>query len=703
MRIQIPTFLLSLALLLPATLVATPEQSPGHEALKPTTEQRITTRLASRFLTTYHYAGTKLDDELSARIFDRYLRLLDPNRMYFLADDIERLERYRTSLDDALRSAEIEPAYDIFNLYRERVNERIELALELLESEFDFTIDEHYQFDRSESAWPADREQTRELWRQRVKNDWLNLMLAEREVDDIRDTLTRRYRMIGKRVGDYNEVDVFQFFMNAYANAVEPHSSYMSPRIAENFEISMKLSLDGIGALLSLQDEYVEVAEVVPGGPADVDGRLQSGDRIIGVGQNDEEIVDVVGWRLDDVVDLIRGERETLVRLEILPGETGLKGPPEIIDLVRNEVKLEEQAAHASVETIDTELGPVRIGIIDIPVFYVDFAGRARNEPNFRSSTRDVRRLINELRAEGVDGLVIDLRNNGGGALVEATSMTGLFIDQGPVVQVRDSNGRVTVEQDREPGMAWDGPLAVLVNRSSASASEIFAAAIQDYGRGIIIGEPTFGKGTVQNLFNLDNYLTNADSKLGQIKLTMAKFFRIDGGSTQLRGVTPDIVLPSYGSPEEYGESGLDFAMDWSSIEPVDYQPLADLSPLLPQAQARHLARRESDPDLLALIEDMNRFEELSQRTRVTLLESERRREREESEARRATRFGHGRDLPEGGNDEDEGEESAPVDEPDALLQESARVLADLIELDRGHYRLVQAQVSAPDSGGSVH
>jgi len=703
MRIRIPTFLLSLALLLPATLVATPERSPGHEALKPTTEQRITTRLASRFLTTYHYAGAKLDDELSSRIFDRYLRLLDPNRMYFLADDIERLERYRTSLDEALRSAEIEPAYDIFNLYRERVNERIELALELLESEFDFTVDEYYQFDRSDSAWPVDREQARELWRQRVKNDWLNLMLAEREVDDIRDTLTRRYRMIGKRVGDYNEVDVFQFFMNAYANAVEPHSSYMSPRIAENFEISMKLSLDGIGALLSLQDEYVEVAEVVPGGPADVDGRLQSGDRIIGVGQNDEEIVDVVGWRLDDVVDLIRGERETLVRLEILPGETGLKGPPEIIDLMRNEVKLEEQAAHASVETIDTEFGPVRIGIIDIPVFYVDFAGRARQEPNFRSSTRDVRRLINELRAEGVDGLVIDLRNNGGGALVEATSMTGLFIDQGPVVQVRDSNGRVTIEKDREPGMAWDGPLAVLVNRSSASASEIFAAAIQDYGRGIIIGEPTFGKGTVQNLFNLDNYLTNADSKLGQIKLTMAKFFRIDGGSTQLRGVTPDIVLPSYGSPEEYGESALDFAMEWSSIEPVDYQPLADLSPLLPQAQARHLARRESDPDLLALVEDMNRFEELSQRTRVTLLESERRREREESEARRATRFGHARDLPEAGIDEDEDEESASTDQPDALLQESARVLADLIELDRGHYRLVQAQVSAPDGDGSVH
>ncbi len=706
MRLKIPTLLLFAAFLLPATATAAPDHATTAATLKPTTEQRITTRLASRFLTTYHYAGTELDEELSSRIFDRYLRALDPNRMYFLASDIDRLESYRNNLDKALRTAEIEPAYEIFNLYRERVAERVELALELLGSDFDFSIDEDYQFDRTDSAWPNDAGELREMWRKRVKNDWLGLMLAEREIDDIRETLTRRYRNIGKRIAEYNEVDVFQFFMNAYASAVEPHSSYMSPRLAENFEISMKLSLDGIGALLSSQDEYVEVAEVVPGGPADLDGRLQSGDRIIGVAQADEQIIDVVGWRLDDVVDLIRGERETLVRLEILPGESGLKGPPEIIDLVRNEVKLEEQAAQASVETVETDLGVVKIGIIDVPVFYVDFAGRARNEPNYRSSTRDVRRLINELRAEEIDGLVIDLRNNGGGALVEATTMTGLFIDQGPVVQVRDSNGRVSIEQDREPGMAWDGPLAVLVNRSSASASEIFAAAIQDYGRGIILGESTFGKGTVQNLFNLDNYLTNADNKLGQIKLTMAKFFRIDGGSTQLLGVTPDIELPSYGSPEDYGESALDFAMDWSSIEGVEYQPLADLSPLLPQARERHLARRQSNPELKTLIEDFERFRQLSQRTRVSLLESERRSEREESEARRTARLGHAGDVPESDDAEDEGDDSdeeSAGDEPDILLEESARVLADLIELDRGQYRLVQAQVEAPESATPVH
>jgi carboxyl-terminal processing protease len=499
----------------------------------------------------------------------------------------------------------------------------------------------------------------------------------------------------------------------------------MSPRLAENFEISMKLSLDGIGALLSSQNEYVEVEEVVPGGPADLDGRLKAGDRIIGVAQGEEgEMVDVVGWRLDDVVDLIRGERETTVRLELLPAETGVKGPSEIIDIVRNEVKLEEQAAQASVEEVDTEAGTRRIGIIEVPVFYVDFKGRARNEPNYRSSTRDVRQLINELRAEGVDGLVIDLRGNGGGALVEATTMTGLFIDTGPVVQVRDANGRVSVEADQEPGMAWDGPLAVLVNRASASASEIFAAAIQDYGRGIIIGEPTFGKGTVQNLFNLDNYLTDNDKKLGQIKLTMAKFFRIDGDSTQLRGVKPDIDLPSFGDPSDYGESALDHAMAWSEIDRVDYEPLADLSPLLPKARDRHMARRESDEELKSLIADFQRYEEMDERTTVSLVESVRAEEQAESDARRAARFAHGGADVQAA-DENAGDDAAPdadgddaapdadgdasedapsdegdatdeaateEEEPDVLLVESARILADLIELDREQHRLVQVQ-----------
>ena len=737
MNTKILHLIATLALLSPILSGATASENKPEEAAKslsPTTEQRFTTRLASRFLTSYHYQSEDLDDALSERIFDKYLELLDPNRMYFLASDIEQLDRYRQRLDEALRAAEIEPAFEIFSIYSERVDQRIAHARKQLEGEFDFTVEEDYQFDRSESSWAATTEELDAIWRHRVKNDWLGLKLAEREVDDIRETLDGRYENIHNRVGDFNSDDVFQFFMNAYASAIEPHSSYMSPRLAENFEISMKLSLDGIGALLSSQNEYVEVAEVVPGGPADLDGRLQAGDRIVGVAQGDEEFVDVVGWRLDDVVDLIRGERETLVRLEILPAETGMKGPAEVIDIVRNEVKLEEQAAQASVEEIETGDGSTKIGIIDVPVFYVDFRGRARNEPNYRSSTRDVRRLINELRADGVEGIVIDLRGNGGGALIEATAMTGLFIDTGPVVQVRDANGRVSIETDREPGMAWDGPLAVLVNRSSASASEIFAAAIQDYGRGIILGEPTFGKGTVQNLFNLDNYLTDDEKKLGQIKLTMAKFFRIDGGSTQLRGVTPDITLPSFGDPEKYGESALDFALAWSSIDETDYQRIADLSPLLPQAREQHLARRESDDELKELIEDFERFRELDERTSVSLLESERKREREEAEARRASSFAHA-DTGEMPPDADTGDAATPdadtgdaatddtdsegnsesnqdgdaeseaaeseEDEADVLRTESARILADLIELDRDQHRLVQVQ--QPVSPGALN
>ena len=722
MNIRILQSIAALALLAAvAQPVGAEDKAAGAESLGPTTEQRFTTRLASRFLTSYHYAAEELDDDLSARIFDQYLERLDPNRMYLLEDDIEQLNRYRHRLDDALRAAEIEPAFEIFGIYSQRLQQRVDYARQALEGEFDFTVEEDYEFDRSDSPWAASADELDEIWRKRVKNDWLGLKLAERETDDIQATLDGRYERILKRVEDFNADDVFQLFMNAYANAIEPHSSYMSPRLAENFEISMKLSLDGIGALLSGQNEYVEVAEIVTGGPADLDGRLDTGDRIIGVAQGEDEIVDVVGWRLDDVVDLIRGERETLVRLEILPAETGIKGPPEVIEIVRNEVKLEEQAAQASVKEIETDEGTRKIGIIDVPVFYVDFKGRARNEPDYRSSTRDVRNLINELRADGVDGLVLDLRGNGGGALVEATTMTGLFIDTGPVVQVRDANGRVSVEEDREPGTAWDGPLAVLVNRASASASEIFAAAIQDYGRGIILGEPTFGKGTVQNLFNLDNYMTDDEKKLGQLKLTMAKFFRIDGGSTQLRGVRPDIILPTYGDPEKYGEAALDHAMDWSRIEQTDFEPIADLSPLLPQARERHMARRQSDEKLKALIDDFERFRELDQRTSVSLLESERTLEREEAEARRAARFAH-TDSPLPAVDEDSGDDgelddadnsgesaeeggtedkAAEEEAPDMLLTESARILVDLIEFDQEQRRLVQVQHSAVS--GSLH
>jgi len=675
--------------LTPTSLPAAISDEPAA-SLSAEPHHHYASRLASRFITSYHYHRQELDDDMSSRIFEQYLRQLDPNRSFFTAADVEDMERYRDYLSDAIRQADLEPAFDMFNRHVRRVDERIEHALALLEEGFDFTEDEEYQFDRREADWAEDREALDEIWRKRVKNDWLRLRLADQEDEEILETLTERYTGLKRRVGELNSEDVFSLFMNAFTRSVEPHSAYMSPRRSEDFEISMRLSLDGIGALLQRETEYTTVSEVVPGGPADLDGRLQAGDRIIAVGQGkDGEMVDVVGWRLDHVVDLIRGERDTVVRLEVLPADTGLSGPSTVLELTRNEVKLEEQAASKDVIEVPDGDKTRRIGIVRVPVFYVDFQGRARNEPNYRSSTRDVRRLINELQDEGIDALVVDLRGNGGGALVEATTMTGLFIDTGPVVQVRDSRGQVSLEEDREPGMAWEGPLGVLVDRRSASASEIFAAAIQDYGRGVVIGEPTFGKGTVQNLIDLDNMSRSEDARLGQVKLTMAQFYRIAGGSTQARGVVPDIVLPSAGDPEEWGESALDFAMPWGEIDPTEYEPYADLSGLIELARHRHEERLDSDEELKQLLADVADWEERSDRETVSLNEEIRRKEMEEAEARRASRYARGGGDPEEGLldgtaavDDDDEDEKEGDDKPDLILTESARILSDLIEFD---------------------
>jgi carboxyl-terminal processing protease len=689
--------LFAAVLLVPATLFLMPgsatlvEQAASELRLEPQPEHRFASRLATRFISGYHYHRIDLDRDMSSRIFEQYLRLLDPNRVYFTAEDIADLERYRPHLADALKSADLEPAFVMFELYQRRVAQRVEHARGLLEGGFDFTADEDYRFDRTEAAWAADRVELNDIWRQRVKNDWLRLRLASQEDEAIVTTLDDRYRNLGRRIAEFNSEDVFQFFMNAYTRSIEPHSAFMSPRSVDNFEISMRLSLDGIGAMLQRETEYTTVMEIVTGGPADMDGRLQPGDRIIGVAQGDEEMVDVVGWRLDDVVSLIRGERDTVVRIEVLPADSALSGPSKVIDIVRNQVRLEEQAAQRDLIEIPDGDGVRRIGVIRVPVFYVDFQGRARNEPNYRSSTRDVRRLINELSEEGIDGLVIDLRGNGGGALVEATTMTGLFIDEGPVVQVRDSRGRVTLEQDREPGMAWEGPLAVLVDRRSASASEIFAGAIQDYGRGVVLGEPTFGKGTVQNLIDLDDLSRSDVSRLGQIKLTMAQFYRVAGGSTQAKGVVPDIVLPTPGDPADFGESALDFALPWGEIEPADFRPMADLSGLVDLARERHLARLETDPELQQLLEEIAEWEAAQGRISVSLNEAVRRAEMEESESRRQARFARNRSMHEAVNGPDlslEDEEDGDSGDHDLFLTESARILSDLIELDREGHRL---------------
>ncbi|MCH8227158.1 MAG: carboxy terminal-processing peptidase, partial [Proteobacteria bacterium] len=598
--------------------------------LKPSIDQRIATNLATKFLTNWHYKDTRLDDELSSEIFDKYLELLDPNRVYFLGTDIAVFERYRSGLDDALRHSDLSPAYEIFNVYVDRVRQRANYSRSRVQQPFDFTIDEYYPFDREDARWAQNMEELDELWRLRVKNDYLRLKLTDKEDAAIVETLTERYDNLERRINELDTQDVFQFFMNAFAQSIEPHTAYLSPRTSANFEISMKLSLEGIGALLGRQSEYTTISRVVAGGPAAQDGRLKAGDRITAVGQGRKgKMVDVIGWRVDDVVDLIRGPKDTVVRLEILPEDVSISGLTSVIDIVRNEVKLEEQAAKSEIIELPVKSSEggsmdevVKIGVIDLPVFYLDFNGRAQNRPDYRSSTRDVRKLIVELEEQGVQGIVVDLRNNGGGSLLEATTLTGLFIDKGPVVQVRNREGRISLEEDVEPGMVWDGPLAVLVNRYSASASEIFAAAIQDYGRGLVVGEPTFGKGTVQSLLDLDDYAPSGTPGMGQLKITMAQFFRVNGSSTQKRGVVPDIRFPSAGNPEDYGERSYDNALPWTSIDPARFDPSGDMSHMVAVADSRYQVRIVEDQEFSWLLSDIDDYNLHSKEKKVSLLES---------------------------------------------------------------------------------
>ncbi len=704
--------------------------------LKPSIDQRYATNLATKFLTNWHYKNTRLDDELSSEIFDGYLKLLDPNKVYFLKADIDGFERYRNNLDDALRHSDLLPAYEIFNVYVDRVRQRADYSRSRVKQPFDFTIDEYYPFDREDAHWVQSKEELDALWRLRVKNDYLRLKLTDKDDEAIVETLTERYDNLERRINELNAEDVFQFFMNAFAQSIEPHTAYLSPRSSENFEISMKLSLEGIGALLGRENEYTTISRVVAGGPAAQDGRLKAGDRITAVGQGrDGKMVDVIGWRIDDVVDLIRGPKDTVVRLEVLPEDVSISGPTRTIDIVRNEVKLEEQAAKSEIIELplDGSLGGadeevIKIGVIDLPVFYLDFAGRAQNKPDYRSSTRDVHKLIMELEEQGVKGIVVDLRNNGGGSLLEATTLTGLFIDKGPVVQVRNSSGRISLEEDVEPGMVWDGPLAVLVNRYSASASEIFAAAIQDYGRGLVIGEPTFGKGTVQSLLDLDDYAPSDTPDMGQLKITMAQFFRVNGGSTQNRGVVPDIRFPSAGDPEKYGERSYDNALPWTSIDPARYKPSGDLDHMVAVADNRYKGRVGENQEFNWLLSDIDDYNIHSKEKEVSLLESVAREKMAKDEARRAERKAKRKTLnpelteetllaeasasetsdepedadtevgDEAGNEEDSDE----VDRPDFLLRETARIVADMAELESNR-ELLERRFSQLSAEASEH
>ena len=657
------------------------------EQLQPTREERQATLIMSKVIGKFHYKHHALDNTLSAAIFDRYLKTLDPNKRYFTQQDIEHFNMYRDRFDDALRWAALEPPFDIFRVFRQRVKQMVQQELVLLQQDFDFTVDEQYRFDREDAPWAKDSKALAELWRKQVKNDVLSLLLTGKKMPEIRETLRKRYEGILHRIRQMNSEDVFQVFADAYTFSLDPHTSYMSPQASENFDISMSLSLEGIGAVLNLENEYTEVQRTIPGGPAAQSGQLHTGDRIVGVGQStDGEMVDVVGWRLQDVVDLIRGPKGTVVRLQVLPQDAGSNGPSKIITLVRNKIKLEDQAAKKYVIKGLKGMGSLRIGVIEVPAFYRDFHGYSEGDKNFRSTTRDVRKLLHELAAEKVDGIVIDLRQNGGGSLIEATELTGLFIPTGPVVQVRSSDGQVDVENDPDPKLVYGGPLAVLVNRFSASASEIFAGAIQDYGRGVIIGEPTFGKGTVQSLIELDRYVRNPDSNLGRLRITMAQFFRINGGSTQFQGVIPDFIFPTAEDSNEDGERSLDNALPWAKIQPASYTH-GKLGPL-DHYRALSRQRMQADPGFQFLVKEEALLKSVRDQKVLSLQEKKRKQEweqREQVRKEREQRFRASVGLPPLAKDEpvEDEKHSEQDDEGEAIKRiganEAARILADYI------------------------
>jgi carboxyl-terminal processing protease len=669
--------------LVAASAWARPAQVPVSD-LYPDPRQAKTTVVINKVLERYHYRKMTLDDKFAAQILKNYLSALDPNRSFFLQRDVTRFESGARRMDDDLKEGKLDAAYDIFRVYRKQVDERVRYALGLLDKGFDFSEREDYQFDRSKAAWAKSEAELNEIWRKRVKNDFLSLRLAGKDDAKIREQLHKRYEGLALRVDQFASDDVFQTFTNAYTEALEPHTSYMSPSTSENFDISMRLSLEGIGAVLRSDNEYTTVQRTIPGGPARESGLVHADDRIIGVAQGlDGPMEDVVGWRLQDVVDKIRGPKGSVVRLQVLKPSTGSDSRPREVSLVRNEIKLEDQAAKSYL--IDpAKTGKPRIGVIEVPAFYRDFRAESEGEKDFRSTTRDVLGLIEDLKRKGVDGIVVDLRGNGGGSLAEATSLTGLFIDTGPVVQVKDAFGKVEVEEDPDPGVAYTGPLAVLVDRDSASASEIFAGAIQDYGRGIILGEPTFGKGTVQTLVDLNRYVPGDEHDLGRLRLTMAEFFRISGGSTQLKGVVPDIQFPTAGDVSKHGERALDNALPWGTIRPARYQPLgkSDLETLR-RNSAERVARDSGFQMLLARNKVLT---ELDDQKTVSLREQDRRVEtkrREKVVEDDKNGFLRSRGITPVDPDAEHPDEEAVEKERDAIgriqVDEVARVLADSI------------------------
>ncbi|HDS1210693.1 carboxy terminal-processing peptidase [Shewanella algae] len=646
------------------------QQEPQHKVAS----KRIT-GLFSRS----HYHRFDLDDAFSQQIFKRFLEQLDYRRNVLLQGDIDSFKVYANQFDDMVRSGDLEPAYKMYDLVQQRRYERFAYALSLLDKEMDFNqAGDAYVFDRKDAAWPKDEAELNELWRQRVKYDALNLKLTGKEWPEIVDVLGKRYNNAIKRLKQTNSEDVFQGLMNAFARSVEPHTSYLSPRNAERFQMEMNLSLEGIGAVLQMEDDYTVIKSLVAGGPAALSEKLAPEDRIVGVGQEGKEMVDVIGWRLDDVVDLIKGPKGSKVTLQVLPKKGGSNAKPINVTVVRDKIRLEDRAATSKI--VEPETGPYaqrKIGVIQIPGFYMDLS-------------RDVAKELQTLNEAKVEGVIIDLRGNGGGALTEATLLTGLFIDQGPVVQIRDANGRISENRDNDGKSYYDGPLTVMVDRYSASASEIFAAALQDYGRALIIGESTFGKGTVQQHKSLGRIYDLYEKPVGHVQYTIAKFYRINGGSTQLKGVTPDIPFPSALEPGEYGEAEEDNALPWDKVPVAKYQPLGEIgAEMVSNLAKRHESRIKQDVEFGYILQDIGEFKKHHKEKSVSLVESERLAERDKDDQKQLARLNerrvdHGLEpLKSLDDDENVSEDEKKIETPDAFLDEAVYITLDMVDYQR--------------------
>lgn len=682
---------LTMALLVAAPwgLQAKVDESLTYEPVAPTIDQARANILIARQLQFTHFRDLGISDELSGDVFDAYLEYLDGQRIYLTRQDLTKINRVKSQLGAALKTGQLQPGFDIYNLVQQRVIERLQFALDLIDdgiTKLDFSADESILLDRSDAEWEADTEALDALWVKRIKNAVLAQRLNGTDDETIEDNLRRRYEGQLKRAYQARSEDAFQAYMNAFTGMWDPHTSYFSPRTSENFNINMSLSLEGIGAVLQSDNEYTKVVRLVPGGPASKQGQLQPADRIVSVAQDDKKPVNVIGWRLDEVVDLIRGPRNSVVSLEVIPANASDETITKTIAIKRDEVKLEEQSASKDVIELERGGTDYTVGVITIPTFYADFQAMQAGDPNYKSTTRDVRNLITELEQEdGVDGLVIDLRNNGGGALHEANDLVGLFIDKGPTVQIRNANNDVQVLNDEDPSVSYDGPLVVLTNRMSASASEIFAGAIQDYGRGLVVGSQTFGKGTVQAVRPLNH---------GQLKITQSKFYRVSGGSTQHKGVIPDIEIPSRIDNDRIGENALDHALPWDQIEAVPHNRYFDFTGIIDELRDRHEARFSDSPEFSLLQQEINFLKEQRNLDSVSLNFDTRKSQHEQIERTRLTIANARRELRgdkpfatledlEDWQDQQAAELDNTDDELDFVIREGGHIMADMLELDQ--------------------